>query len=58
MSKAIKPKNSQKKIASSFVKVKAAVEFETIDAYFNRKADESKKTLDRIGFPEQLVPKK
>ena len=31
---------------------------DSLDAYFNRKADESKKTLDRFGFPEQLVPKK
>jgi hypothetical protein len=31
---------------------------DSLDTYFNRKADESKKILDRIGFPEQLVPKK
>jgi hypothetical protein len=58
MSRPIKSKNSSKKDASTFVKVKVDAEMETIDAYFNRKAEESKKRLERIGFPEQLVTKK
>jgi len=55
---AIRSKNNGKKVVSSARKRKANAETAAFDAYFDRKADESKRTLDRVGFPEQLVPKK
>jgi|GEM_PF-3978841 len=59
MAKVADPKkNISKKDSSSSIEARDRIEFEAIDAYFERKADAAKKTLDRIGFPEQLVPKK
>ena len=59
MSKAFDPKKgTSKKNFPSTVRAKDHINYETIDAYFDRKADAAKKTLDRVGFPKELTGKK